>query len=385
MPEIPSIVIENGSATTRAGFSTENEPSLSFSSAYAAGSKSNFVFGDDNIDECSSNDIFTMMNDGIVYNWDALEANWSYVFEQLQAPANEFPLVVTEQLWNNQSSRIKLTELAFEKFDVPIFNIIKNPLAITYGMGKSTSLVIDIGAATTSITPIVDGTILYKGALHTKFAGDFVNLHILNYLNNFEGWNSNESNKNYSESYKMFKSNQILNDFKQTVTQVSNFPIANSNANFNIPTKHYELPNSNVIDINKEQVLLLEPLFHPKAFKLPNIELPDSSLGLIELILTGLKKLEVNDQIYSQLLSNIIITGGSSLLTGLEARVLDDLRRYVPNFHSQTAQFAEPNDRITSVWQGASVLSMMNSFDTHYISKNDWLEKGDAVISEKFK
>lgn len=378
-PDITSVVIENGSHITRAGFSTETLPALSFPTVYSQDSTTSKYLFDDQISE--DNEILTIVNEGIVYNWDALEQNWAYIYESLQVDPSEFPLVITEELWNNKKNRLKLTELAFERFNVPVFTILKSPIAVTYGLGRSTSLVIDIGSSKTSITPILDGTILYKGAVHSKFAGDYMNLHILKYLEKFTdfGWIKG------SESVKIFETNKILNDFKQTINSVSNYPIVNSNADFQIGTQNYQLPDGKVIEVGKEQVLLSEPLFHPLSYQLPGIELPQDSLGLTDLILNSLKKLDVTQEIYSSLLTNIVVTGGTSLLPGLENRLISDLSRFLTSFNIQS--FSNPHliERSNSVWIGAGVLASMNSFENHYITNEEYKEQGEAIVNEKFK
>jgi len=378
-PDITSIVIENGSHTTRAGFSTETLPSLIFPTVYSQDPVTKKYQFDDEINPDS--EIFTIVKEGIAYNWDALEQSWAYVFDKLKVDPTEFPLVISEELWNNKKNRSKLTELAFEKFNVPVFTVLKSPIAITYGLGRSTSLVIDIGSSKTSITPIVDGTILYKGAVHSKFAGDFLNLHILKYL-------EKSTNFDYvkgSESYKTFQIDKILNDFKSTISSVSNYPIVSSSADFSIGSKSYQLPDGKVIEVGKEQVLLSEPLFHPLSYKIPGVELSEDSLGLTDLILNGLKKLDVTQDIYASLLNNIVLTGGTSLLPGLETRLISDLSRFLTTFNIQS--FSNPNliERNNAVWIGAGVLASMNSFENHYITNQEYKEGGEAIINEKFK
>lgn len=378
-PDITSIVIENGSHSTRAGFSAETLPSLIFPTVYAQDPTTSKHQFDDEINPDS--EIFTIVNEGIVYNWDALEQNWAKIFKDLQVDPKEFPLVITEELWNNKKNRLKLTEIAFEKFNVPVFTILKSPITVTYGLGRSTSLVIDIGSSKTSITPIVDGTILYKGAVHSKFAGDFLNLHILKYLENFTNFDYIKG----SESFRTFQINKILNDFKSSIISASNYPIVNASADFSIGAKSYQLPDGKSIEVGKEQVLLAEPLFHPLSYQLPGTELSKDSLGLTDLILNALKKLDVTQDIYASLLNNIVLTGGTSLLPGLENRLISDLSRFLTTFNIQS--FSSPNliERNNAVWVGAGVLATMNSFENHYITNQEYKENGEAIVNQKFK
>ncbi|KAH3670325.1 hypothetical protein WICMUC_004894 [Wickerhamomyces mucosus] len=383
-PELVSVVIENGSSSTRAGFSNEQLPSLIVPTIYSTSKiDENYIIGD-NIDEYPDNDIYTILNDGVVYNWDALEKNWGYIFDNLSANSEELPLVITEELWNNKKNRQKLAELAFETFKVPVFSIIKSPVAVTYGLGRSSSLVLDIGSSTTSVTPILDGTILYKGAIHSKFAGDFLNLHSLNYLNKFKPIEETFFTKG-SDSFRKYQTNGLIHDFKSTILSVSPYPIVDSNAEFNIAKKNYQLPDGEVLEISKEQVLIPESLFHPLSYNLPGIELPKESLGLTDLILSSLKKLDLQKHGYDSLLGNLIITGSASSLPGLESRILNDMKRLTPGYNIHT--YTNPNvlERSNSVWLGASVLSSLNNFENQYISKAEFEESGEEAVNQKFK
>ena len=381
MTAITSVVIENGSYETRAGFSNDQLPQLVFSSLYSKDAN-----GDIAVETHDPNsELLTILNDGLVYNWEALEANWRYVYSKLKVDPSELPLVITEEIWNNKRNRTKLCELAFEKLGVPVFAIVKTPLAVTYGVGRSTSLVVDIGAATTSVTPVVEGTVLYKGAIHTRFAGEWLNLHVRNYLQHESTAPALEDQFKGSESYKRWKTSQVLNDFKETTLSVSPYPIVSSQTEFNISPKTYELSPGERIQVGKEQVLLCEPLFIPQNYKPGGVEIPQDALGLTELILSSLKKLEVSNETYFALLTNVVITGGTSLIPGLEQRLLSDLARFLPQYNIQS--YSNPNvfERSSAVWLGASTLANMNAFEAAYIARDEFLERGPEIVSEKFK
>ena len=60
-------------------------------------------------------------------DWAAYEVLWDYAFSQrLRQNTSEHPLLLTECAWNPREKREKITELAFEKFDVPAFYLAKS-------------------------------------------------------------------------------------------------------------------------------------------------------------------------------------------------------------------------------------------------------------------
>jgi len=95
----------------------------------------------------------------------------------------DHPILVTEPSWNTPANRERMAEIMFEEFNVPAFYIANTGVLNAYAdicflsrvlshshflshrfaAGKGSALVIDIGQAMTSVTPVVDGFVLRKG------------------------------------------------------------------------------------------------------------------------------------------------------------------------------------------------------------------------------
>lgn len=57
---------------------------------------------------------------GIVSNWDALEALWTYTLtDQMRLNTEDHPMMLTEPSFNTNDAREKMVELMFEKYKVP--------------------------------------------------------------------------------------------------------------------------------------------------------------------------------------------------------------------------------------------------------------------------
>ena len=65
--------------------------------------------------------------------------------------------------WNLKEKREKLTELLFEKYEVPALFLCKNAVLSAFSVGRSTGLIVDSGASHTSAIPVHDGYVLQKG------------------------------------------------------------------------------------------------------------------------------------------------------------------------------------------------------------------------------
>lgn len=459
----PAVVIDNGSQTTRAGFASADLPSLVYSSTYLIdpNDPKKVIIGDDERDSNPQNEVMTLIDNGLVYNWDNIIHNWQYAYDNLDASSpidpKEFPLMLTEQPWNTDKNKLAATQLAFETLQVPIFSLVKTPLAQLYHQGKSSGLVVDLGSGITSVTPILDGIVQSKASFHSKYAGDFISLHCLNYLSQqvpsldylLPKPFVNNPTAQLSASFKNFQvTNRVVEDFKYSMLSVSEFPANNpaAHAAIQIQSKNFYLPYGKTIPVANEQVNLLEPLFQPSAYPLPNMTLPQpifdkpSTQGLTHLILSSLKALEASiipqailentantsansshharfNDILRELLTNLLITGGGSLSAGITPRIIDSvyksLHQYFPNYlftqpghlHIATIPPASINnldwDRKFGSWLGAcNLASMLNgtgssgnqednsvniALDNWYVTKSDYEELGEDLILEKFK
>ncbi|CAI5757552.1 unnamed protein product [Candida verbasci] len=414
----PAVVIDNGSYTTKAGFATDDLPNLVFSSNYMIDKNGKVIIGDDEMLNNPNLEVMTLLDNGLVYNFDRIVDNWSYVYDNIDnnngIDSKEYPLVITEQTWNTNKNKTKLCQIAFENFEVPIFSLIKNPLSQLYGCGKSTGLVIDIGASVTSVTPILDGIIQNKSSYHSKYAGDFLNLHILNYLQS----KTDNLGVSGSDSFKQWNlSHGLLSDYK--------------NLSLSYQVKNYQLLNHSHINVS-DQRNHLEHLFDPISFKIPNISIPEPTLdkpeshGLTNLIYFSLTNLQQSlyatnsdsngapsqnrfarfIELFKTLLNNVLITGGTSSAQGLPDHIINDLRaltqKFFPDYPFSYAvhQIRPTNsdnsdiwDRQFGSWLGAcNLANMLNdesgnkiALDNWFISKADYEELGEDLVLEKFK
>ncbi len=67
-----------------------------------------------------------------------------------------------------------MTELLFEKYEVPAFFLVKSSVLAAFANGRSTGLVVDSGATHTSAVPVHDGYVLQQAIVKSPLAGDFI-------------------------------------------------------------------------------------------------------------------------------------------------------------------------------------------------------------------
>lgn len=407
--DVAGIVIENGSSWTRVGYSGEACPRHVVPTLYARDSEDGApLFGEDAVSEpVAGREIYQPMYDGCVQDWDAVGAQWRWIYEnKLYLDPRESPLFTTEQPWNPVALKQKTLEVAFEGLGVPIFSIAKAPLCAAYANQSTTALVVDVGSAVVSVAPIIDGSVVHKAALHSRFAGDFVNVHILANLaaRNAQvvapyqvkrkaildpGQPSNAALHSFDGITDSFHSSQVsrvLTEFKETTSLVSDVPIADPSALPNAG-RAFEFPDGFNLTFGPERLTTAEALFKPGQFPVKDAPLPEGPHhGISDLIYLSLTKIEAPQEVFMSLLSNIVLCGGSSLMNGLDARIEKDLLQMFPNISSRVFREQNAFDRKNLVWTGASILASLGTFEpSSWVTKQEYEELGPDIAEKRFK
>lgn len=419
----PAVVIDVGSNSTRAGFACDDLPRAVYSTSYLALS-SGPVFGDDAMAAAALDtdaQVMTITQDALVYDFDALAANWSYAFDHIDTetidPTHQ-PLVVTEPAWNTSKHRVKMAQLAFESMSVPLFSLVKTPLAQLYRAGRLTGLVIDVGSASALVTPVLDGIVQTKCAFHLPYAGDFLDAHALaSAALSVDQWLPEK----YAKCLPLFKlwytSRNSLLDFKSLVLSRPEL-------------RHYVVPDTNVVIPvpNGAAAAFLAPVFSPQIRPLPGLTIPEPQIdkpkthGLTNMLILALKLLQ--QQAHSQqaagslrfadnfaaLLLLLVICGGTALAPGLAERLVAEVRAVSPTYFPNmaynaynAAEVASPDmwERPYGAWLGACNLATMLTdgefggpdtslsaniaLNNWFVSKAEYEELGEDLVVERFK
>ncbi|EFP13589.1 hypothetical protein CRE_24886 [Caenorhabditis remanei] len=91
------------------------------------------------------------MKEGLIEDWDLFEKIVEHSYENiLYSNPSEHPVLFSESAWNDRGRREKLTELMFEKFQVPAYYLSKNVVLSCFAQGRTHGLMVDSGASQTS-------------------------------------------------------------------------------------------------------------------------------------------------------------------------------------------------------------------------------------------
>lgn len=411
--EVTAIVIENGSYSTRVGYSGYRTPSHILPTVYARdGDSGAYLFGDKYLNEpVPQRDVYNPMFGGCIQDWDAIGAFWNYIYaEKLCVSPKEHPLALCEQPWTSSACKHAALQTAFEVLEVPVFALVKSPVCAAYESRVPTALVIDVGASQASISPVLDGQVVTKAVAHSRFAGDFVTLHLANYFKD-AGINvvpsyeikerslnldpgqpaspvKNTFSKPMTQSFHAYHIGKVLHEFKETTSQVSEIPLnANSSQALSRLRRPFEFPDGFNMQFGSERFTTTEPLFRPQQFQVPGVSLPDGpNMGLSDMIHASLSKLDVSQEVLYNLLNNIVVTGGTSLLPGLAARIEHDLIQLFPNHSPRFYLHQDAADRKNIPWAGASILASLGTFESQFwVTRQEYDEFGPEGVEKRFK
>jgi len=122
--------------------------------------------------------------------------------------------------------------------------------------------------------------------------------------------------------------------------------------------KEFVLPDGNSLIINSERFILSEPLFNPKLIHMDYISLAEAIANIV-------KSWEREN--WEELISNIILSGGASLIPGLKDRLNNELKKYFPDKINEKTNIIALSGREHMSWIGASILYLKNQLQKGWI------------------
>ncbi|TIA91374.1 hypothetical protein E3P81_02037 [Wallemia ichthyophaga] len=415
--EVSALVVSAGSTTLCAGYAGEDAPKVVIPTHYTHNQEKTF-FGDNGPDVYRDGyQVENTMKDSLVDDFDKFTELLEHTFTHcLRVNTEDHPLLFTEPAWNTQKHREKIAEIAFDKFNVPGFYIANDSVLSAFAAGKSTALIIDIGAESTSVTPIVDGFVLRKGVVRNNIGGTQITNNYLNSLDPTQRSNLNtnliphqlieskttvepgknpqfttRSDINPSESWMNWSKSKILKDWRESTSAISENGWDHG-ALMQRPIKSYEFPNGFADNYQLCRFVANEILINPIPFNplphTPNTFEPASincsyPKPLPELIKESIQAAETDSR--HHLLSNIIIVGGVSATPGLSERIQNELYAVLSNTRVKVHSPANTVERKFASWLGGSMLGSLGTFHQLWISQDEWREFGNPIVSMRCK
>jgi actin-related protein len=382
-----TFVVDVGSSSVKAGFSGEDIPSCVFPSSIASARYPKTieslepVNSDSHNSNGDSNKSTQPIDRGIVKDWDQLEKLWQNTVTETGITATDlFTVMLTESEKYTNSDRLKWAEMLFEKFRVPSICFGNSSSCCVFASGRTTGLAVDCGAGLTSVVPVFEGLALKHASITVDYGGQDVT-------------------QNLKKILKEKKLDIDIGETKILKERLARVEVGNVT---DIPPDKYTkffLPDGEEVEV--ETIVFskcTEQMFQrstPYFIEKPHpASIPPS--GLIDQVYESWSLCD--DSIRKDLLKNIILAGGNSMISGLGDRLSKNIQTQVntsleSNNHLFYAANVIPSQghseagyttqRKFAPWIGASIISSLPTFKELKISRQEWEEGADAALQTK--
>ncbi|KAI0325065.1 Actin/actin-like protein [Cubamyces sp. BRFM 1775] len=366
---VAAVVIDNGSGVSKAGFSGDDVPRLTFPTIvghpHHEGAMPNMDWEDSYVGNDAQSEsrrgILTVngpIERGIVTNWDDMEKIWSHTYNELRVSPEEHPMLLTETPLNPKANREKMAQIMFETVNAPALFIAIQAVLSLYASGRTTGIVLDSGDGVTHAVPVHEGFPLPRTIVPLALAGRDITNFLMNGVKDLGYPSLTTADRETIRDVKE-KLCYVAFDWEQETRVAPQYLFLQ---------KGYELPDGEVIAIGAQGFQAPEALFQPSLLGLEIVGIHKATHNSIE---------QCDVAIRSDLYRNVVLAGGTTMFPGLAERMQKELTALAPANTQVT--IAAPSKRKYSAWLGGSILASLSTFQNLWCSKQKYDEFGPGI------
>ncbi|TMW68539.1 hypothetical protein Poli38472_006007 [Pythium oligandrum] len=416
--DVEAVVGDVGTRLSKFGLAGEDTPSLVTPSVVGHKtvkaedpSVSPYLVGD--LFAARNVEVLRPMDACAVANWDAMEKIWKHAFENLHVDSKEHPVITStpacfasDALANAAATDAeKYMEMMFEKFDVPCFYMAKDAVLDAFAFGRSSALIAEIGAGATRVVPVFDGYPLQRPAQHSTIGGDQLSEYLVQLVSQKTPAPEirprccftrkvNQHGKldtallptelitppTMPTSYLQYMTSEVYRDMRETVCRASVTSLSEDKLQQlgAADEQRYELPDGQVLVLGRERYQVGECLLQPELLETTKSESTAALKGLHRMLYDAVQLCDAD--IRRDMLSNIILCGGGSLLPGLTERLHNELSALVPSTYKVRFTSVMKIERQFSCFIGGSILASLGSFQQLWVSRREYDEVGASRL-----
>ena len=381
------IIIDIGSGIIKAGISGQESPKTIFpnyigepkySKVLRSFSKSNQEMKEQYIGKDCSKYLGLLklrypVKNGIFENEQDILTVFKYIYQNLEInneEIREHPILITEPLLNPYSNREKIASALFENLSAPAIFFASQPILSLFSTSNTSGVILESGEGVTQSCVVYEGYSIPNSYIRNNYGGKDVTEYFQTLLQR-QGYSFSTTSE--FEIVKKMKEDICFTSISGNINNPINIMSGNmelsSNKNKSESSGIYNLPDGNAIKIGDERSLAPEILFNPSIIGSEN-------LSFQEMIITSINKVDID--LRKNLYNNVLISGGNTLFKGIQEKFHSEIKNLAPK--NMKVKLHTPGNRLLSCWSGGNVISILEIFKKMWVSREEWIEKGNKSI-----
>eukprot|EP00536_Pseudo-nitzschia_multiseries_P010246 jgi/Psemu1/288992/fgenesh1_pg.306_\ len=382
-----TLVCDIGSGSIKVGIAGKLAPEKNipcllgcprYTRKYKGESEQDILIGDDALKGGKSQKIgyrYPMKATGHVQDWKSLEIVLQSAFQAICTLDFAGYQVLITKPYNMKRTDLKmLVDIFLVNFGFCAVTMHEQAALVLYTQGVETGVVVELGESRANIVPVYKGHAIPKLDRSLAVGGRSVTSYLIKLLK-LKGFQLNES-----------EDLEVGRQIKEAVCYVALDPHIDERlaAETTVLTESFKLPDGTMVSVGRERFCAVEALFKPKLYN-------DESSGLSDTIFEVIQEADIDCR--ADLYRNVIISGGTSLILGLHARLEQDLNRRYTNdvLHGKQSRSLgwkpkvhAPASRQNLVFEGAALFADYISDDPSYwVSKDEYFRNGIQQVLDK--
>ena len=295
-------------------------------------------------------------------NYNILLKFFYHYYQQLKIK-EEFqfkqPLIIVTPFYKSKLEKAKFQELFFKYLNFPYILFLPETQAILSTLQKSSGVIVNIGESYTYISTIFHGFTNIMARDMFPITGTDITKYFLNLILS-----------KISATKNLYIDKAIAKEIKEQISLCVLDPNGEKKRVKEGLTKYdraVELPDGSKVVLNSERFLLSEPFFDPKIIHVDYMSIAEAISKVVK---------SWDRENWEELLTNVVLSGGSSLISGLSERLELELKKHFSEKLSPKIKIIAASGRDNMGWIGASVLYSKDQL------KKGWLRNPNLDSSD---
>ena len=388
MQKTKTLVCDIGSGSIKVGIAGKLSPesvvpcllgSPRYSSQKKADSEREVLVGNDALKRGKYQKIgyrYAMNANGHVQDWKSFEIVLEKALQVFRIQDySQYKILFTRPYGMKEEDLKTVVEIFLVNFGFCAVSMHEQAALVLYTQGIETGVVVELGDSTANIVPVYKGHAIPKLYRSLSIGGRSISSYLLKLLR-LRGFQLNEQDDL-----------EIGRQIKEELCYVALDPESDDRlaTETSVLQEPFKLPDGTFISVGRERFGAVEALFQPSFCN-------SESFGLSNIIFEVIKTADIDCR--ADLYRNVILSGGTSLLPGIQKRLERDLnQRYTNDIldgkESRSLgwkpQVHAPSSRQHLVFEGAALFADYISDDEkHWIGGKEYLRYGVQRVLDKF-